>query len=256
MIGMPDFFLHVYNELKNIYNSDSNKELNKQYILKKLCEYFQRPKSSLDVYKLKVLMETRFMRDIKCRYTFLITPEKCGCDLRELIFNYLSEEQKSTVLTNIVKTRLHTINHILTDIDDTIFPNYNGFVETFGSDTSWVPNKLYPGIAKFYEHFYKTLPLKETRYSTILSGTPVFLKNMRLHNNKIQTAIGPNFGFLQGFEGLWLSLDVFNLLQIQNTVSYTWIRDNNSAQYAVPNYLTNRQINLKLTGTLGRSRKK
>ena len=65
-----------------------------------------------------------------------------------------------------------------------------------------------------------------------------------------------NSGFLQGFEGLWLSLDVFNLLQIQNTVSYTWIRDNNSAQYAVPNYLTNRQINLKLTGTLGRSRKK
>jgi len=197
---MPDFFLHVYNELKNIYNSDSNKELNKQYVVKKLCDYFQAQKSALSAYKLKVLMEAQFIRDIKCQYTYLITPEKYGCDLRELIFNYLSEEQKSAALTNIVKNRINTINHIITDIDDTIFPNYNGFLETFGSDTSWVSNKLYPGIAKFYEHFYKTLPLKESRYSTILSGTPLFLKNARLHNNKIQSAIGSDYGVLHGFD--------------------------------------------------------
>ena len=42
-----------------------------------------------------------------------------------------------------------------------------------------------------------------------------------------------------------LGLEVFNLLEIRNTASYFWIMDVSTArQYAVPNYLTNRLINL------------
>lgn len=42
-----------------------------------------------------------------------------------------------------------------------------------------------------------------------------------------------------------LGLEVFNLLEIRNTASYFWIMDISTArQYAVPNYLTNRLINL------------
>ncbi len=48
---------------------------------------------------------------------------------------------------------------------------------------------------------------------------------------------------------MWISLEVFNLLQITNTVSYQWITDINNRQYAVPNYLTPRQFNLKLQVT-------
>jgi hypothetical protein len=48
------------------------------------------------------------------------------------------------------------------------------------------------------------------------------------------------------FRSMWISLEVFNLLQITNTVSYQWITDINNQQYAVPNYLTPRQFNLKL----------
>lgn len=44
----------------------------------------------------------------------------------------------------------------------------------------------------------------------------------------------------------WASLDFFNLLDINNTVSYLWIRDIHTRQYAVPNYLTPRLINLRL----------
>jgi hypothetical protein len=51
------------------------------------------------------------------------------------------------------------------------------------------------------------------------------------------------------FHSLWISLEVFNLLQISNTVSYLWITDINNRQYAVPNYLTPRQFNLKLQAT-------
>jgi hypothetical protein len=48
------------------------------------------------------------------------------------------------------------------------------------------------------------------------------------------------------FKGMFISLEVFNLLQIDNTVSYTWVTDVTNRQYAVPNYLTRRTLNLKL----------
>jgi hypothetical protein len=51
------------------------------------------------------------------------------------------------------------------------------------------------------------------------------------------------------FHSMWISLEVFNLLQISNTVSYLWITDINNQQYAVPNYLTPRQFNVKLQTT-------
>lgn len=44
----------------------------------------------------------------------------------------------------------------------------------------------------------------------------------------------------------FISIEVFNLLQIDNTVSYIWITDVTSRQYAIPNYLTRRQLNVKL----------
>ncbi len=53
-------------------------------------------------------------------------------------------------------------------------------------------------------------------------------------------------GFLKHFNSIWLSLEVFNLLQINNTISYLWISDISGIEYAVPNYLTSRQINGKL----------
>jgi hypothetical protein len=54
---------------------------------------------------------------------------------------------------------------------------------------------------------------------------------------------------LRAFDSMWISLEIFNLLQINNTVSYLWITDIYNQQYAVPNYLTPRTFNLKLTGT-------
>lgn len=44
----------------------------------------------------------------------------------------------------------------------------------------------------------------------------------------------------------WLTLEIFNLLGINNVSSYMWVTDIYNIQYAVPNYLTPRQINLKL----------
>ncbi|MFL5764032.1 MAG: carboxypeptidase regulatory-like domain-containing protein [Bacteroidia bacterium] len=46
-------------------------------------------------------------------------------------------------------------------------------------------------------------------------------------------------------KSLWISLEVFNLLGTNNTVSYIWVEDVTNRQYAVPNYLTQRQLNLR-----------
>ncbi len=56
--------------------------------------------------------------------------------------------------------------------------------------------------------------------------------------------------FFGGMEQIWLSLEVFNLFGINNTVSYIWIngldpRTGTFSQYAVPNYLSQRRVNLK-----------
>jgi hypothetical protein len=48
-------------------------------------------------------------------------------------------------------------------------------------------------------------------------------------------------------KSVWASLEIFNLLGVSNTVSYQWIKDIYNTTYAVPNYLTARRLNFKLT---------
>ena len=56
----------------------------------------------------------------------------------------------------------------------------------------------------------------------------------------------PATGFLSHFKSIWLGVDVFNIFDISNVSSYYWVTDVNELQYAVPNYLTRRQINVRL----------
>lgn len=57
----------------------------------------------------------------------------------------------------------------------------------------------------------------------------------------------PRYSFFNNVKSIWFSFEVFNLLGIQNTLSYLWIQDQTSGRtYAVPNRLTARLLNLKL----------
>jgi hypothetical protein len=49
------------------------------------------------------------------------------------------------------------------------------------------------------------------------------------------------------FKAVWLNLDVFNLLGISNVNSYSWISDIYGQQYAIPNYLTGRLLNFRIS---------
>jgi len=48
------------------------------------------------------------------------------------------------------------------------------------------------------------------------------------------------------FSSFTAYFEVFNLLNVNNTVSYLWLKDVDNVQYAIPNYLTGRQFNFKL----------
>jgi len=64
----------------------------------------------------------------------------------------------------------------------------------------------------------------------------------RLLNNEdrhIQKGVG------KVLKNVWIGLDAFNILGISNVNSYYWVTDISNHQYAVPNYLTGRQINAR-----------
>lgn len=56
----------------------------------------------------------------------------------------------------------------------------------------------------------------------------------------------PAHSFFRNLESIWASVEIFNLLDIQNTLSYNWIQDQTSSKvFAVPNRLTSRLFNVK-----------
>ncbi len=54
-------------------------------------------------------------------------------------------------------------------------------------------------------------------------------------------------GIRKWLKSVWIGIDAFNILDISNVSSYYWVTDVNRIQYAVPNYLTRRQFNVRLS---------
>lgn len=105
-------------------------------------------------------------------------------------------------------------------------------------------------------HYGSRLPFSspvEDRYDQVFRMKPY--KRVDLGFTKVLISKEKTFEnakWLNSFEEMWLSLEIFNLLDINNTISYMWIKTvnnqaGNASQYAVPNYLTSRRINVKFT---------
>jgi hypothetical protein len=52
-----------------------------------------------------------------------------------------------------------------------------------------------------------------------------------------------------GMTNAWLSIDIFNLLAINNVIGYSWVKDLQNNRYGVPDYLTGRRLNIRLYGS-------
>ena len=78
--------------------------------------------------------------------------------------------------------------------------------------------------------------------------TPAY-RRVDLGATRVWTADNARFmrrGGWRRLREMHLGLDVFNLLDIDNTNSYYWVTAVGGAQYAVPNYLTGRMLNVSL----------
>ena len=70
----------------------------------------------------------------------------------------------------------------------------------------------------------------------------VFIDNSAGNSNK---------GWFKSFKELAVGLEIFNLFDNQNAITNTWVRDVYSKnQYAIPNYMTTRVFNIKLSAKL------
>ncbi len=65
------------------------------------------------------------------------------------------------------------------------------------------------------------------------------------------TTVKRDSGLFKDFQELAIGLEIFNLFDNQNAITNTWVRDVYSKnQYAIPNYMTTRVFNVKLTAKL------
>lgn len=60
----------------------------------------------------------------------------------------------------------------------------------------------------------------------------------------------PDTHLLKGFHAFAFRMEVFNLLKIENTISYFWVNDISGNEFGVPNFLTSRLVNFKIIGRI------
>lgn len=102
-------------------------------------------------------------------------------------------------------------------------------------------------LSMFYGSGLPFGPPRSARYTAINRFPPYRRVDIGFSVDLLQTSFIRNRDAF-GLDNLWLGLEIFNLPNINNTISHYWVTDINNRQYAVPNYLTSRRLNLRLTG--------
>lgn len=114
----------------------------------------------------------------------------------------------------------------------------------------------------FTDYFPGTDKWKMSLKLAYADGLPFFAPHKELDSNSFRAPaykradIGLSYCLLNNADrhakknplrNAWLGLECLNLFGISNVNSYYWITDVTGQQYAIPNYLTGRQINFRLT---------
>ncbi|MFN3404642.1 MAG: carboxypeptidase-like regulatory domain-containing protein [Cytophagaceae bacterium] len=89
-------------------------------------------------------------------------------------------------------------------------------------------------------------PPGNQKYRSVFSGPPY--RRVDIGFSKLLTMQDKELLKKRTFESFWISFEVLNLLGTNNTISYYWVSDYNGAQYAVPNTLSARFLNIRLIG--------
>lgn len=114
----------------------------------------------------------------------------------------------------------------------------------------------------FTDYFPGTTRWKMSLKLALADGLPFSAPHRELESNVFRAPaykradVGLNYRIIDNndrhkkrnpIRNLWVGAECLNLFGINNVNSYYWITDVTGQQYAVPNYLTGRQINVKLS---------
>ena len=129
----------------------------------------------------------------------------------------------------------------------------------------WVPmptDQRYAVNVHFTDYFPGTEKWKMTLRLAIADGLPFGAPHSGLEHQDFRAPaykradIGMSYCLYErgshgssksAIKNAWIGIDCLNLFGINNVNSYYWVTDVTNQQYAVPNYLTGRQINVKLS---------
>ena len=126
----------------------------------------------------------------------------------------------------------------------------------------WVPmptDQRYAVNVHFTDYFPGTEKWKMTLRLAIADGLPFGAPHSGLEHQNFRAPaykradIGMSYRLYErgsrksAIKNAWLGIDCLNLFGINNVNSYYWVTDVTNQQYAVPNFLTGRQVNVKLS---------
>ena len=127
---------------------------------------------------------------------------------------------------------------------------YNNEWVPMPTDQRWAVN------LHFTDYFPGTERWKMTLRLAFADGLPFGAPHRGLEQQQFRAPaykradIGMSYCALKntkGIKGLWLGIDCLNLFGISNVNSYYWVTDVTNIQWGVPNFLTGRQINAKIS---------
>ena len=129
--------------------------------------------------------------------------------------------------------------------------------QKFGN--SWIPmptDQRWSVNLHFTDYFPGTERWRMTLRMAFADGLPFGAPHRGLEQQQFRAPaykradIGMSYRAIKneyGIKNLWIGIDCLNLFGISNVNSYYWVTDVTNRQWAVPNYLTGRQINGRLT---------
>ena len=127
---------------------------------------------------------------------------------------------------------------------------FNGIWVPLPTDQRWAVN------LHFTDYFPGTDRWKMTLKLAFADGLPFGAPHRGLEQQQFRAPaykradIGMSYCVIKnakGIKGLWFGIDCLNLFGISNVNSYYWVTDVTNIQWAVPNFLTGRQINTKIS---------
>jgi hypothetical protein len=197
-----------------------------------------------------------------------------GIDLR--LNGELAKGDESWISLSFLKTRENILDDHYKEYYDT--SGYKTYPQYYGQNEAVDSMEMYPGYIPrptdqrvsfslfFQDHIPRLPELKVNIGLDFATGLPFGAPDSRKNTDtlRIPSYKRVDMGFsgmlynsewkkhhinktaFKHLKSIWLSFEVFNILGINNTVSYLWVKDFNNSNYAVPNYLSNRRINVRL----------